>query len=274
MADTKAKEYKDTYTVTFGGQVENHVGMEKIGKMEDEGFSVEELRIAKNEFESVGCTCNLVNLTELYEEGIEAAVLVVRGGAGLFADPDEMYKEQAALEWDKKLYNERRKIVQNKSARWNLCYADFSQEPEYEVGKGRVVDFADLPCLSKVRKYLANYLGPKAKNLYAEGNYYYDAKKCGIGQHGDSERKIVVAFRLGATYPLEYQWFLRDKPVGKRLHLDLEHGDLYVMSEKATGWDWRRTKKIPTLRHAAGADKYLYVKKHGGKPAEEMFVRI
>jgi hypothetical protein len=35
----------------------------------------------------------------------------------------------------------------------------------------------------------------------------------------------------------------------------LNHGDLYVMSEKAVGQDWKR-KVIPTLRHAAGAKKY------------------
>lgn len=32
------------------------------------------------------------------------------------------------------------------------------------------------------------------------------------------------------------------------------------MSEKATGYDWK-LKKIPTLRHAAGAEKYLTIKK-------------
>ena len=38
----------------------------------------------------------------------------------------------------------------------------------------------------------------KCTNMVAEGNYYYDLKKCGIGFHGDAERKKVVAIRVGA----------------------------------------------------------------------------
>jgi hypothetical protein len=39
----------------------------------------------------------------------------------------------------------------------------------------------------------------------------------------------------------------------------LHSGDLYVMSEKAVGTDVKK-KKIATLRHAAGASKYLELK--------------
>ena len=41
-----------------------------------------------------------------------------------------------------------------------------------------------------------------------EGNYYYDIKKCGIGFHGDAERRKVVGIRLGDSIPLHFQWFL------------------------------------------------------------------
>lgn len=33
------KDYKNTITITFGDQAENHVGMQKIGKMANEGFT-------------------------------------------------------------------------------------------------------------------------------------------------------------------------------------------------------------------------------------------
>ena len=35
----------------------------------------------------------------------------------------------------------------------------------------------------------------------------------------------------------------------------IEHGDMYIMSEKATGFDWKSKSKY-TLRHAAGCQKY------------------
>jgi hypothetical protein len=110
--------------------------------------------------------------------------------------------------------------------------------------------------LSKIRNFLPDFLGEKAKDLMVEGNYYYDVDKCGIGFHGDSERKKVIAIRLGKSIPLHFQWALNGKPIGERIELTLNHGDMYVMSEKATGYDWK-TRKIPTLRHAAGAAKFL-----------------
>lgn len=73
---------------------------------------------------------------------------------------------------------------------------------------------------------------------------------------GDFERRIVVALRLGTSIPLHYQWFYRGEPVGARTIINLNHGDMYVMSEKAVGTDWKR-RIIPTLRHAAGSSSRL-----------------
>ena len=64
----------------------------------------------------------------------------------------------------------------------------------------------------------------------------------------------------GKCYPLHYQWFLKGQPIGKRAVVELEDGDLYVMSEKAVGWDWKK-KNVPTLRHATGAEKFLKIDK-------------
>jgi hypothetical protein len=62
---------------------------------------------------------------------------------------------------------------------------------------------------------------------------------------GDGERLRVVAIRLGAMMPLQYQWFLRNDPVGEPMRMELYHGDLYIMS------DWKMSS-ILTLRHSAG----------------------
>jgi len=87
--------------------------------------------------------------------------------------------------------------------------------------------------------------------MFAELNYYYDIQKCGIGWHGDGERRLVVGLRIGASIPLHYQWFHHSKPVGERQIINLSHGDVYVMSQKAIGTDWLQ-KLVPTLRHATG----------------------
>jgi hypothetical protein len=131
------------------------------------------------------------------------------------------------------------------------------QEPNIEKLMGTIVPFEKVKVLNKVRNSLPKYLaGDKSKDLVCEGNYYYDLKMCGVGWHGDAERKKVVGLRLGSTMPLHYNWFQNAKPIGKTIKLSLDGGDLYVMSEKASGHDWKNKKKI-TLRHAAGAEKFL-----------------
>jgi hypothetical protein len=258
-----------TYTLTFGDQAENHVGMQKIGELADEGFSVEDLHAAKELFEQDSYQCELILLHDVLDGECEvtsgvsnevldqAAILIVRDGVNVFVDADELFDEQTELDYDTKAFMYGR--VVNKYARYNICFANFSQEPDYESKKGRIVSYDSVPLLQTIQQGLPGYLGQKAANLTIEGNHYYDVTTCGIGFHGDTERKKVVAIRLGNTAPLHYQWFKGNKPVGERVVLSIEHGDLYVMSEKAGGHDWKK-KNIYTLRHAAGCSKYTTIK--------------
>lgn len=245
---------ESTITLTFGDQAENHVGMQKIGTMADSGFTHDELLTAKNKFEEKGCTCQLIDLSDNLPKEYTADlayVLIIRKGVDciLQEGADELLKEQKTLQPDKKAFMYGR--VVNKNARYNLCFDNMAQEPDYEKGKGRIIAYSQVPLLSNLRNGLAEYVGDKATNLAIEGNYYYDIKKCMIGWHGDAERKKVIGIRLGADFPLHYQWYFKSQAVGKKLKLNLSHGDIYVMSEKATGFDWK-LKNTPTLRHAAG----------------------
>jgi len=205
-------------------------------------------------------------------EASEAAVLIIRNGAILFLgdenSADALLKEQTDLKWDTKAFMYGR--VVHKKARHNLCYADFAQDPDYEKGKGTVVAFDKIPLLQKLRMSFEDVLGPKVseKKIIAEGNLYYDTLNCGIGFHGDAERRIVIAIRLGATIPLHYQWFHKGSPIGNRVVLSLDHGDVYVMSEKATGYDWKK-KVFPTLRHAAGSSRFTTIKEKKKKEKKD-----
>ena len=59
---------------------------------------------------------------------------------------------------------------------------------------------------------------------------------------------------------MRFQWFKDGMPIGNSIDLALNDGDVYIMSEKAVGADWKLRSKY-TLRHAAGADKYRSLKK-------------
>eukprot|EP00042_Codosiga_hollandica_P034434 m.240968 g.240968 ORF g.240968 m.240968 type:complete len:300 (-) comp54409_c0_seq2:80-979(-) len=265
VAATAPREFGQTFTLTFGDQAENHVGMQKIGQMAERGFSEAELSTAQEWFQARSISTELVRLNELLpadSNAEPALVLMARGGLAALLDEgqtvDQFFTEQQVLDKDKKAFMYGR--VVNKHARHNLCFAETAQAPDYESGKGRIVSFSSVPCLSAVRRNLTRALGAAANDLACEGNYYFN-KDCGIGYHGDGERRKVVGVRVGDAMPLHYTWFHRNQPVmcgGKpaRRELMFGHGDVYVMNEVAAGTNWKSSSKL-TLRHAAGAAKFL-----------------
>lgn len=253
---------RSTITLTFGDQAENHVGMEQLGELvpEGQGYNEENLLTIYDFFASQGIAVELYHLHEALEEKTPlppAYLLVIRKATDYFFQAQKaqeaLFQEQASLPTDKQAFMYGR--VVNKHARWNLCFDDEGKEPDYASGRGRVVAWHDVPLLHHMVQQFPTAFGSKAIGLKGEGNYYYDIQKCGIGFHGDSERRKVIALRLGASMTLYYQWFFQGKPVGPRLAVPLHDGDMYVMSEKAVGTDWKK-KTIYTLRHATGADKF------------------
>ena len=279
-------------TFTFCECAENGPGMEKLGResVPGGGLNADDLLAAKESLERAGIVCELIDLVAAGKvEALApepAFLLVMRGALPYFlgaggeaaagaaaaeaaaagAAAGAASLEQAVMSFveeqrpledlvDKKAIF--RGMVKNKNARWNLCMADRSQEPCYEEGRGRIIDFAQLPNLSAVRSAIPQFFNPeKTTNLLAEANYYFNTSRTGIGFHGDTERRIVIALRIGLWIPLHYQWYQRHKPCGERIVIELHAGDMYAMSEKAVGKDWKRSV-IPTLRHAAGGAVYL-----------------
>lgn len=245
--------------LTFGERAENHVGMEKIGgELAEHGYSLQELELVKSRFQKRGATCELICLNDTLEgTSDEAYVLHVKRGIhylGILGK--DLMSKLEKLDWDKKYYDTRRSKVLNKNARYNLCFGHSSQEPDYENKKGRIIAYNQVKPLKRLRINLLEIVGED--NLECEGNYYYDLKKTGIGFHGDTERKKVIGVNLSnpttATREIHWKWFKNSECVSEPIKLILNHGDLYMMSEKATGFDWKK-KKIYTLRHGAG-EKY------------------
>lgn len=252
------KKPEISISITFGECVETHAGMQQIGQIRDQGFSVLELEeiAAKIPGTEIVYLHHVLPLDQ--QVGNEAAILIIRNGLSLFnVDQSSLWQEMMSLDHDKKAFMKGR--VVNKLARHNSCMADCDQEPDYEKKQGRIYNFNRLPILNHIQDNLPLLCGLKGQKLNAELNVYYDLSKCGIGFHGDTERRIVVCFRLGFSNPMDFQWFYQTKPVYQRIQLMLNSSDLYIMSDKAVGFDWKR-RSILTLRHAAGAKKYRTTK--------------
>jgi len=259
-------QFGETYTITIGDCAENHVGMQKLGLLANSGFDLKDINAVKDYFINLDptLTIEIVNLND-YNSLVPTSgltdpyVLIIRKGLDALLGTvkktaADFYNEQQILDKDKKAFMYGR--VVNKKARHNLCFSDTAQVADFSTGQGTVVAFRDVPLLKYVMDSLPTILGDKGKNMVAEGNYYYDIHQTGIGWHGDTERVKVIGLRVGESLPLHFQWFQNSKPIGNTAKFVLNHGDIYLMSEKATGNDWKK-KKIATLRHAAGAAKYL-----------------
>jgi len=250
------------YTITFGDVAENHARMQKIGSLHESGYSIEKLKNIQEKLVGYGLETEMIDLnrgsdgSEFGEEFEKAKDLIIRRGGqfilgdefnNLMAENDELCHDKMALM--------RGKVV-NKIARHNLCFADLDQEPLYSEGKGRIVSWGRVSRISQIRQVISEWTEDVLLN--GEANYYYDISKCGIGFHGDGERRKVFAIRMGETLPIHFQWFRRSEPVGDPFIIDLNDGDMYIMSEKAVGFDWLKKIK-PTLRHATGCRKYTQI---------------
>jgi hypothetical protein len=196
--------------------------------------------------------CQFIDLSlPDHPETGEACILLFTGDLTslLGVDLNKLYDEHSGLDFDKaKLMYGR---VVNKITRYNLCYGDAAQEPDYEKGIPRVVSYDSVPLLQKCMRTIPSTLGKKFEGLNAESILYFDTERCGLGFHGDSERKRVNVIRLGAPFSLHFQWFCNSKKIGQEITFDLPGNCFYIMSEKATGQDWKKRGAI-ALRHATG----------------------
>jgi hypothetical protein len=257
----------DCYTITFGDCAENSIGMEQIGSISDKGYTDDELCLIKNNIEN-DFECIHYDLKSVLENSIcddlyksipETSLLLVKNfipkALGLADATDKLYSDLTKLECDKKYWSYGR--VVNKNARHNLCMSDFDQKADYENKKGTVINFTSVPILNDVRQILPTYFGDKAISLQGELNHYYDVTKCGIGYHGDTERKIVFGLRIGKPIPLTFTWFYKNQRLTDKIIIidNICSGDLYVMSDYAVGNNWKK-RNICTIRHAAGCNKY------------------
>ncbi len=249
---------RSTVSITYGECVENHAGMQKIGKTHSPGGGLTVADLLKIQKKFTKGDVDFIDLTEYADteddtkDVSEAGLLIIHRGINRLlgkGKADKMFEEHAVLETDKKMFAYGR--VVNKNIRHNLCFAEHAQEADFEQGKGTIIPYGEqIPITTALREKIGK-LHPKLRDLYSEGNYYYDVDKCGVQSHGDEERRIVVCARLGAPFPIAFSWYKDGERQGRSFETILKGGDIYIMSEKAVGTDWRKTRKDYTLRHCA-----------------------
>ncbi len=258
------------YAITFGEVAILHTGGKEYGNgRRNHGFSCEELQnihqLYPNQTEYISVSDSLPENLRLDNE---AGVLVFRNQNSSTIEKkyllplskdmaDNLYDEQESSTYDSKYWDNRRQRTLNKRARLNVVFGKEGKQHSDDYKQCTVLAYSDLPNLQKIKNNLANILGIKAHDLNAEGNKYFHDKS-GIGFHGDAERKIVICLSLGKSSTLRYQWRLpgSSNHTLQPVDINVGHGDVYVMSEKATGYDWKSRSKVRVV-HAAGHSSYI-----------------
>jgi len=253
-------------TITFCEAGENNPGMQQIGKKADIGISLQTLRNGKASLDAAGTPCELIDLKAA--AGLagnlrcpEAQVLVVRGGVNAFlGDPQGLAKVKAEL--DTKVFDKQalmRGAVKNKNARHNCVFAEVAQVADIAKGKGTVFPFSENPVTDAFRRTASMWAQTEQLLAVGELNHYHTPSECGIGFHGDGERRIVVGARFGEQsrdMPLRFVAFDNRHPIGNDVSIHLGDGDVYIMSSAAVGTDWMRSGVH--FRHATGSDRYAF----------------
>ena len=271
VTEPATEPFNPRWAVTFGEVAILHVGGAEMGEgIREHGFSVPELERFRTMLAAKGAECELVDVSAPLPTGEmqrthAAATLVVRNGAQFFCDvgseeavpnvANMLRAEQQEIPYDRKFWNARQRKTLNKRARLNTTFGPTDVAASEDFRQPTVHKFP--PHLAAFRAGLEVLLGPKASGLNAEGNHYFE-RKSGIGFHGDAERKIVICLSLGGASVLRYHWRTPGSSEHTLPPVDLRvgHGDVYIMSEKATGFDWKHRSKVRVV-HGAGLTSTL-----------------
>jgi len=244
------------YAITFGED-----GAFPIHELPDiNGFSSDELHTFKQNLEKHhDLICDIIdlhtNLIEPYASLPEcmASVLIIRNLIGT-EGANQMLLEQRKLKYNcipqySTQNLKKTKLIMTRSSRSTLHFSESNTKSSISI--------SDVPFLNEFRNKLPLFFGKKALNLNPKANCYH-AQYGGIGYHGDSERNRVICLTLGASMTLRYHWRLPNSIQHELKPNDiiLRHGDVYIMSEKATGSDWKDLN-IPRVVHAAGNAQYI-----------------
>jgi hypothetical protein len=132
-----------------------------------------------------------------------------------------------------------------------------AQDADPETGQQPVRTWGQLPASAAVRDYVNEVLGDTECQVGCALRYP-NIFECGIGWHGDAERRKSIVVRVGnnsAKNPLFFMWFRHWDAISKPIPVHLEHGEVAVACEVAVGTDWK-SSSIPTVRHATGFTRH------------------
>ena len=245
--------------LTWSHSVESGNYVNPVGT-KGRGFTFEDLQKIR---QHLSLRTHMFKVSGEFSEKIEGHVLVVRDFLGEITRFNMINEIKAMPNYDTKGWF-RGKCL-NKS-RWNTQLTDRDvqgniPEPDKDKRRSSENSFDKAPWTREIRNIISTWtsLGLDTNNLKAEANIYGITKPGGkppkvapgIGPHVDGERNIVIATNLMGQRQLCLGAYHNAMPIGPRLQITINPGDLYIFDTIAAGTSIRGTH----IRHWASGGR-------------------
>ena len=243
-----------SYSVLLGDRVAVDSQPTKSGRgvVSQKGWDEAVLRATAERLRDAGVDASIVELTPhcTVPNASDACALVVRNFQPEFCN--KLLETFKTTKFDSftKMYGK----VCDAHSRHIVYFDETAVAPSREDCQHTVLAWGDQPQLAGILDWMRSTLGNCDDITIGCGLKYPDIDRCGISWHGDAERKKTALVRLGPNserHPLHFAWFHKHDRVSEVVSIHLSHGDMVLYSDKAMGYDWKKSS-IPTVRHATG----------------------
>ena len=194
-----------------------------------------------------------VALASQLTEASEACALLIKGGIQrLSKNPlaaGRLFQEQLDLPYEGKFFDKGRTFTRRSYK--TLKFGQTEVGPSGDFAQPTVVSFNSVPQLQQFLGHLDMFQDNLSS---AQGIEYFVSRReqaadggmmgCAsrLGWHGDSQRRIL-SMCLGHPGILKFAWRLPGTSANlpkSHTEIFLDHGDVYLLSEKATGSNWKK----------------------------------
>lgn len=263
-------QFIPTATITLSENIMHFSSMQNFGQKAENGFSNDDLIKVYNLFPSG--TCEIINLKDILPKTLyeipDAYILIIREQFKIYADEilNTMISQEGSnsegiitgVSWDDyRIHNS--KLVESKLHK-KLVFLDIQELYKLPFStienRGTIYNIRRIPHLFKLNEVFNSLFNER---LYAEGTYYYNTNECYTPMHQKKERKKVINLHLGSSFPLHFCWYHQSQKVSDMKTIQINHGDLYIMSEIAIG-NIKESKTKLYLKHSMGKNYKAYSK--------------
>lgn len=260
-------ETMSSIRLLFSDVVSHGSGMEQFGIPVSSGFSNNELFLMSSILPPEKIELHNLKsfLPQTFYDIPDIFILVMKGF--FINESNELIKILSSHEgsdnngyitgvnWDtQRFYNN--KIVDNKLSH-KLVFYDLNENYKYpsslDQKRGTIYNYKKISVLNNLQKLLSSTMGA---GIGIEADLFYNLQECYIPMYQERIKRKNIGLILGSDFPLHFCWYHNQQQCSDFYTINLKHGDLYIMSDHAAGYQKESKTKL-FLKHGMGYNNKL-----------------